>query len=93
MIFNLVELGAGDGLKTRILLRYLKSKPDVNFTYFPVDFSGSVLMELEEKTIRELPGIDIKPLQSSYREAMKLRPWENGKPTLILFFGIEYREF
>ncbi|WP_026945715.1 L-histidine N(alpha)-methyltransferase [Algoriphagus marincola] len=91
--FNLVELGAGDGLKTRILLRYLKSKPDVNFTYFPVDFSGSVLKELEEKTLRELPGIDIKPLQSSYREAMKLRPWENGKPTLTLFLGSNIGNF
>jgi dimethylhistidine N-methyltransferase len=91
--FNLVELGAGDGLKTRILLRYLKSKPDVNFTYFPVDFSGSVLKELEEKTLRELPGIEIKPLQSSYREAMKLRPWSNGKPTLILFLGSNIGNF
>lgn len=91
--FNLVELGAGDGLKTRILLRYLKSKPDINFTYFPVDFSGSVLKELEEKLLRELPGMAIKPLQSSYREAMKLRPWGNGKPTLILFLGSNIGNF
>ena len=43
--FNLVELGAGDGLKTKILLRYLISiKAD--FNYFPIDFSGSVLQEL-----------------------------------------------
>ncbi|MCR9082598.1 MAG: L-histidine N(alpha)-methyltransferase, partial [Cyclobacteriaceae bacterium] len=38
-------------------------------------------------------GIDIKPLQSSYREAMKLRPWENGKPTLILFLGSNIGNF
>lgn len=40
--FDLVELGAGDGIKTRHLLRYL-SEANADFRYLPVDISGHIL--------------------------------------------------
>ena len=90
--FNLVELGAGDGMKTKILLRYL-AKMEVEFTYFPVDFSGSVLEELEESLSFEFPALEVKPIQDTYRESLKKQVWENGKPNLILFLGANLGNF
>lgn len=45
--FNLIDLGAGDGTKTKVLLAdYLQR--DVKFTYTPVDLSTSLLSALSE---------------------------------------------
>lgn len=90
--FNLVELGAGDGLKTKILLRYLTGKK-VEFTYYPVDFSGSVLEELEDSLAKELPELVVKPLQDTYRDSLKKQVWEDGRPNLILFMGANLGNF
>ncbi|WP_339708218.1 L-histidine N(alpha)-methyltransferase [Algoriphagus aquimarinus] len=90
--FNLVELGAGDGMKTKILLRYLTEKK-VEFTYYPVDFSGSVLEELEESLAKELPELVVKPLQDTYRDSLKKQVWVDGRPNLILFMGANLGNF
>ena len=90
--FNLVELGAGDGMKTKILLRYLSEKK-IEFTYYPVDFSGSVLEELEESLAKELPSLKVNPIQDTYRESLKKQVWEDGKPNLILFLGANLGNF
>jgi len=46
--FNLVELGAGDGRKTSVLLKhFLEQKMDVR--YIPIDISQGALDSLEEK--------------------------------------------
>ncbi|MDN3203716.1 L-histidine N(alpha)-methyltransferase [Algoriphagus sediminis] len=84
--FNLVELGAGDGLKTKILLRYL-DVIGADFTYFPIDFSGTVLEELKGSLAEELPNLPVKPIEDTYRGSLLKREWENGKPSLILFLG------
>lgn len=90
--FNLVELGAGDGMKTKILLRYL-TEIKVEFTYYPVDFSGSVLEELEESLSEELPKLKVNPIQDTYRESLKKQVWDDGKPNLILFLGANLGNF
>ena len=90
--FNLVELGAGDGMKTKILLRYLTEK-NVEFSYYPVDFSGSVLEELEESLAMELPQLIVNPIQNTYRNSLKKQVWEDGRPNLILFMGANLGNF
>ncbi|WP_439487280.1 L-histidine N(alpha)-methyltransferase [Algoriphagus sp.] len=90
--FNLVELGAGDGLKTKILLRFL-IKNKIQFSYYPVDFSGSVLEELEQGLAEELPELEVIPIQSTYRDSLKAQIWENGRPNLILFLGANLGNF
>ncbi|WP_425638742.1 L-histidine N(alpha)-methyltransferase [Algoriphagus yeomjeoni] len=90
--FNLVELGAGDGMKTKILLRYL-AQLKVEFTYYPVDFSGSVLEELEESLSSEFPSMKVHPIQDTYRDSLKKQVWEDGKPNLILFLGANIGNF
>lgn len=90
--FNLVELGAGDGMKTKLLLRYLTDKK-AEFTYYPVDFSGSVLEELEESLSIELPDLVVKPIQDTYRDSLRKQEWEDGRPNLILFLGANLGNF
>ena len=90
--FNLVELGAGDGMKTKILLRYL-TQLNIDFTYYPVDFSGSVLEELEESLLEELPELVVNPIQDTYRNSLKKQVWEDGRPNLILFMGANLGNF
>ena len=90
--FNLVELGAGDGLKTKILLRYLQAMK-VDFSYFPIDFSGSVLKELKESLAQEMPDLNVKTIENTYRGALKEKAWDNGKRSLILFLGSNLGNF
>lgn len=84
--FNLVELGAGDGLKTKILIRYLQNEK-ANFTYYPIDISGSVLRELKTDLQQSFPALDVQPIKGTYKRALEERKWENQHPSLLLFLG------
>ncbi len=90
--FNLVELGAGDGLKTKILLRQLQ-REKADFEYFPVDFSGSVLEELKESLSLEFPQLKVTSIEDTYRGSLKKRFWANDKPSLIMFLGSNLGNF
>lgn len=90
--FNLIELGAGDGLKTKILLRHLLNKK-ADFEYFPIDFSGSVLDELKGSVSSEFPKLKVTYIEDTYRGSLLKRSWANGKPSLILFLGSNLGNF
>ncbi len=84
--FKLIELGAGDGRKTKILLEHLvKTKAD--FKYQPIDISQNVLNQLEESINIELPDVHIEPLQGTYFEILNRINIENGTKKVILFLG------
>ncbi|MCD8496409.1 MAG: L-histidine N(alpha)-methyltransferase [Bacteroides graminisolvens] len=44
--FDLIELGAGDGTKTKVLLRHFLEQ-GADFQYRPIDISENVLLDLE----------------------------------------------
>ena len=58
---RLVELGAGDGKKTTILLRSFVDM-QIDFTYTPVDVSPSALEVLCERVTQSLPGLKCAPI-------------------------------
>ncbi|WP_273276411.1 L-histidine N(alpha)-methyltransferase [Maribacter polysiphoniae] len=84
--FKLIELGAGDGRKTKILLEHL-TRNNVNFKYQPIDISHSVLAQLEASIRREIPEVCIEPLQGTYFEILNRINIENGTKKIILFLG------
>ncbi|WP_186756772.1 L-histidine N(alpha)-methyltransferase [Echinicola salinicaeni] len=90
--FNLVEMGAGDGLKTKILIEYLHSQK-VDYTYYPIDISGNVLNHLKESLENKFEGIQIQPIENIYRKALKEKIWDNDRPTLLLFLGANIGNF
>ncbi|WP_149277219.1 L-histidine N(alpha)-methyltransferase [Pareuzebyella sediminis] len=84
--FKLIELGAGDGKKTKILLKHLIAK-SYEFTYQPIDISPTVLKVLEQSLHYELPELQIEPQQGTYFEALKKINAANGTRKIILFLG------
>jgi len=89
--FNLLELGAGDGLKTEILLKHFVSK-NVRFTYSPIDVSANALDALTKKLHQSLPELEIEPIQQVYSDALeKVRDSDHRK--VFLFLGANIGNF
>ncbi|WP_422083662.1 L-histidine N(alpha)-methyltransferase [Ulvibacterium sp.] len=84
--FSLIELGAGDGKKTKILLKHLVSE-NVSFTYKPIDISQNALDQLEKSLHEELPDLHIEPRQGTYFETLADIHSDNGARKVILFLG------
>ena len=84
--FNLIELGAGDGKKTKILLREL-SNQNIDFTYLPIDISQNALDQLTKNIQNELPKVDTGPLQGTYFETLSNFNELNYAKKVILFLG------
>lgn len=83
--FELIELGAGDGTKTKELLKALH-KGNYKFDYFPIDISQNALDGLEQKLSQELPEVSVKKKQGEYFEVLaSLRETKHLK--VILFLG------
>jgi len=83
--FNIVELGAGDGIKTRQLLKLLMEK-DVDFSYVPVDISSKAIDELKANMLSHLPALKINPLVGNYF-SMIGELSSSSTPSLFLFLG------
>ncbi|MGB3466924.1 MAG: L-histidine N(alpha)-methyltransferase [Cyclobacteriaceae bacterium] len=90
--FNFFELGAGDGYKTKLLLRHFIDR-EVDFTYFPIDISGNVLEELQQALKSELPALHVHPLEGDYFKMLRNISDESGKNKLILFLGSNIGNF
>jgi len=84
--FDLVELGAGDGKKTKILLRHLTAE-GIPFQYLPIDISENALNLLEVSINNELPSVKVKSLQGTYFETLKQLCTLQHKKKVIMFLG------
>jgi L-histidine Nalpha-methyltransferase len=84
--FDLIELGAGDGKKTKILLRHFMNKKFL-FKYLPVDISANVLSQLSKSLKKEIPGIILEPQQGMYREVLDRLADFRERKKVILFLG------
>ena len=84
--FDLIELGAGDGKKTKILLRQLAAE-GVPFQYVPIDISENALNQLEESISNELPSVNVMPLQGTYFETLEQLCTMQHRRKVIMFLG------
>ena len=84
--FDLIELGAGDGKKTKILLRHLAEKK-YDFKYQPVDISQNVLNELKSSLLEELPDIEVKTQQGTYFKTLERLSDYNTRKKVVLVLG------
>lgn len=82
---TVVDLGAGDGHKTRLLLSRLAGRgPRV--TYAPVDVSRAALDEACARVPEGLVGVDAHPVQATYAAALRSLA-AGAEPKLVLFLG------
>lgn len=90
--FELVEFGAGDGFKTKILLRhFLESK--ANFEYIPIDISQNALDVLTADLDREFPSIKRTGLRGDYFECLSSLNDLYHKRKAVLFLGSNIGNF
>lgn len=83
--FQLIELGAGDGTKTKELLKELVIQ-NFNFEYIPIDISQHTLDKLETSLNTELPNLKVNQKQGDYFEVLSSFK-EGGVKKIVLFLG------
>lgn len=84
--FDLIELGAGDAMKSTYLLERLTSK-GIDFTYMPIDISGNILSILHEKLSNRLPDMKITCLEGDYFEMLQKAAALSNRKKVVLFLG------
>lgn len=84
--FDLIEMGAGDASKSSFLLKYLIHE-GVDFTYRPIDISGNILAELEDRLGSEIPELKIDSLKGEYFEMLAEATSLSSRRKVVLFLG------
>lgn len=91
--FRLVEFGAGDGLKTKVLIQHLLND-NIEFTYTPIDISAGALKGLVADCGNTFPGLKVESLQGDYFAALdRLIASGDTQRKVILFLGSNIGNF
>lgn len=90
--FELVELGAGDGLKTKILLGFL-AEQRADFTYAPVDISGDALDNLVADVQKQWPDLLLNARHDDYFNALEQLSAASDARRIVLFLGSNIGNF
>jgi L-histidine Nalpha-methyltransferase len=79
---NLVDLGSGNGQKTRLLMDYL----ELPASYCPVDVSHEQLLECSRQLAEDYPGLAIEPVCADYNEPFRMPALPPGSGPITVFF-------
>ncbi len=87
--FNLIELGSGDGCKTRILIEHFLSK-NLDVHYFPIDISEGAVKNLVHslETDQKHTPLKVTGLIGDYFDGLNAIIQEGPKQNLVLFLGV-----
>lgn len=89
---DLVELGAGDGLKTKILLDHFHHSGHAN-KYVPVDISPTAVIDLQSDIRKDIPGLKVEGLIGDYFNIIRKLNASDGRSRLLLFLGSNIGNF
>ncbi|RZS92273.1 L-histidine N(alpha)-methyltransferase [Aquimarina brevivitae] len=84
--FHLIELGAGDGKKTKVLLKELLSNA-YNFTYNPIDISSNAVENLKQNLQQEMPSLKVQGLVGEYFEVLDRLKYTEYDKKIIMVLG------
>ena len=84
--FDLIELGAGDAMKSTYLLRYLLEQ-GIDFNYLPIDISDNVISYLNSTLPVTLPGLNITGLNGEYFDMLKKAATLSSRRKVVMFLG------
>lgn len=86
-----VDLGAGNGLKSITLLKYLQER--TKLSYFPIDISDSALEILSKKAKQELPELHTECIHNDYIHGLQDLTKKFQTRKLVLFLGSSIGNF
>jgi len=89
---NLIELGPGDGRKTRILIQHFL-EAGLDFEYVPIDISESAMEELIPDLRSSFSGLQLRPIVSEYFNALHWLKNLNSRRNFVLFLGSNIGNF
>jgi L-histidine N-alpha-methyltransferase len=90
--FDLIELGAGDGTKTAILIEhFLRRGADIS--YSPIDISAEALNGLTEKFREEFPELRMAPHAGDYFRILDSLKNTPERRKVLLFLGSNIGNF
>lgn len=90
--FNLVELGAGDGRKTKILLEHFMGT-GLDFCYVPIDICEAAVEELIGGIDKHSPQLPIEGLVADYCDGLHWLSNKNEHRNVVLFLGSSIGNF
>lgn len=91
-MFNMIELGSGDGLKTKILLRQMVKK-HINFQYISIDISAKANKELKTRLNADFPNLKVETKTGDFFFTLKNQNGFNALPKITLFLGSNIGNF
>ncbi len=83
---DLIELGAGDGKKTKLLLNYM-SDNHFNFIYKPIDISENAIELLTANLAIEIPSLEVDAEVGEYFQVLERIKSFNKRKKAILVLG------
>ncbi len=84
--FNLIELGAGDGQKTKILLEEF-TKQGLNFEYIAIDISEAAVQNLNSTLEKDFPNLNHSGIVGEYLDALDWINLNKKARNVVLFLG------
>lgn len=91
--FNLVDLGAGDGKKTMILIEEAL-RMNADFQFVPIDISEGAMRGLVSKVAQEHTDVVVRGLVAEYTAGVRWLARQNdGRANLVLFLGSNIGNF
>jgi dimethylhistidine N-methyltransferase len=91
--FNLVDLGAGDGRKTKVLLQHF-DKQGADFRFAPIDISEGAMKGLVDNVGEELPNVRTDGVVSEYFDGIEwLGAQSPERKKLVLLLGSNIGNF
>jgi len=90
--FSLIELGAGDGRKTKVLLNECLIQKKM-FEYLPIDISHSAIDDLTSSIKKEYDCFKIHGVVGEYIEGLNWIKENRSGPKIILFLGSNIGNF
>lgn len=84
--FDLIELGAGDGKKTKLLLQELVDHK-VDVTYIPIDISQHAIDSLTGSLNEMMPALKVKGEQGMYFNVLQRLAQYDKRPKIIMVLG------
>jgi dimethylhistidine N-methyltransferase len=90
--FHLIELGVGDGHKTKVIIRRFLAD-DLKFNFAPIDIAKPVIHSLTEGMEEEFPELEVKGIVSEYFDGIRWLSQLDNRRKLVLFLGSNIGNF